>query len=101
IAQMLLTKETSKADFISYLLYSILIFDTLFPRGIYKYFLNSALPFLAVLLCKRRHFWMFIGYGLMVLAIPRFLTPWLTRLLIALLPYLKYGRTEFIVGKRI
>lgn len=87
-------KEIGQVDFVAYLLYSILLFDTLFPRGIYKYFIISALPFLAILLSRRRHIPLFLAYGLAVLAVPRFLTPLLTLLLITLTPYLHWDRVQ-------
>ncbi|MFN3621830.1 MAG: hypothetical protein ACK4TI_02975, partial [Nitrososphaerales archaeon] len=61
---------------IRYLLYSQLLFILLFPRGIYKYFFNSALPFFALICRKKGDILTFLAMNIGLLLVPRFFEPW-------------------------
>ncbi len=63
-------------DFLRCLLYSQLLFILLFPRGTYKYFFNSALPFFALGYGKKWDAFTFMALNIGLLILPRFLGPW-------------------------
>jgi hypothetical protein len=61
---------------IRYLLYSQLLFILLFPRGTYKYFYTTTLPFFALGCRKKGDILTFAAINIGVLLIPRFFEPW-------------------------
>ncbi|MEM3073517.1 MAG: hypothetical protein QXK20_02115 [Nitrososphaerales archaeon] len=61
---------------IRYLLYSQLLFILLFPRGTYKYFFNSALPYFALMCRKKGDLITFLAMNIGLLLVPRFFEPW-------------------------
>jgi hypothetical protein len=78
----------SSREIVAFCLYGILLFDTLFSRGIYKYYYLTAIPLLAVLLFRKRHLLFFIALNIAILIAPRYLDPWFALLLIIFLPSL-------------
>ena len=63
-------------SFIRYLLYSQLLFILLFPRGTYKYFYTTTLPFFALGCRKKGDIITFTAVNIALLLIPRFYEPW-------------------------
>jgi len=80
--------------FVTHILYALLLFHTFFPRGIYKYYYCAVTLFYSTFIRSRKTALGFLGLNALVLAIPRYLTPWLLVLLIVLpfmrsVPYLR------------
>jgi len=72
--------------FIRYLLYSQLLFILLFPRGTYKYFYTTTLPFFALGCREKIDIITFTGINICLLLMPRFFEPWFA-LLVMLFAY--------------
>lgn len=69
-------RSLDSKTFIRYLLYSQLLFILLFPRGTYKYFFTTALPFFALGCRKKGDIVTFTALNLGLLLAPRFFEPW-------------------------
>jgi len=67
---------------VKYLAYSLLLFIFLFPRGTYKYFFITALPFFALSCRKKGDIVTFVLLNLGILLVPRSVTPWFAFLMI-------------------
>jgi len=74
--------------FVIHILYALLLFHAFFPRGIYKYYYGAITPFYSMFVRSRKTALGFLGLNALVLAIPRYLTPWLPVLLIVL-PFMR------------
>jgi hypothetical protein len=79
-------KKLDNETIIRYLLYSQMLFILLFPRGTYKYFYTTALPFFALGCRKKGDIVTFIAVNVGILLVPRFFEPWFT-LVVMLLAY--------------
>lgn len=90
--------------FVTGVLYSLLLFHAFFPRGIYKYYYAAITPFYSIFVRNRKIALGFIGLNVLVLLIPRYLTPWFLLLLLVLLfmsgtSYLRIGRSKTQAAK--
>jgi len=79
------SRKSDEMDFISRVLYALLLFHVCFPRGIYKYYYASITPFFSMSVKSKITALGFIGLNAIVLVIPRYLTPWLLVVLLVLL----------------
>lgn len=70
------TKIVDGIGFVASVLNALLLFHIFFPRGIYKYYYASITPFHAMFIRNRRAILLFLGLNLLLLIIPRYLTPW-------------------------
>jgi hypothetical protein len=82
-------------DVIIYSLYAIMIFDILFPRGIYKYFYVTALPYLALFIRDFKRISLYYLFNIILLFIPRHITVFLTSIVFVLIPSLRYKISGF------
>lgn len=73
---MLRIRSPDAEVFVRYILYSQLLFILLFPRGTYKYFFTSALPFFALVCRKKGDILTFLSMNIGLLLVPRFFEPW-------------------------
>ena len=85
-ALFLRLKSLNDETIIRYLLYSQLLFILLFPRGTYKYFYTTALPYFALGCRKKGDIVTFIAVNIGILLVPRFFEPWFA-LVVILLAY--------------
>jgi len=77
-------KNVNSVGFVTYILYALLLFHAFFPRGIYKYYYAAMTPFDSMLIRSRKAAVVFIGLNVLMLLIPRILTPWLIVFLLVL-----------------
>ena len=77
--------KSNEMEFITRVLYALLLFHVFFPRGIYKYYYASMTPFFSMSVKNKKTALGFLGLNAIVLAIPRYLTPWLLVVLLILL----------------
>jgi len=68
-------KGMSHEEVVTYSLLAFLIFYSFYSRGIYKYYFASVTPLLASLTKGKRQIYAFIAFNILVLFIPRCLTP--------------------------
>jgi len=69
-------RTIDEETFLRYLLYSQLLFILLFPRGSYKYFYTTTLPFFALGCKKKGDIVTFTAINIALLLVPRFFEPW-------------------------
>lgn len=70
--------RTNDIELITHILYALLFFHAFFPRGIYKYYYAAITPFNSMFIRSRRGALVFLGLNILILIIPRYLTPWLS-----------------------
>jgi len=68
-------REISDEGVVAYSLLAFLVFYSFYSRGIYKYYFASVTPLLASLAKGKRQIYAFIAFNVLVLFIPRYLTP--------------------------
>ena len=71
-----------------YLLGALLMFNSFFGRGIYKYYFAGITPFALPFFTSKRNTIVFEAFSVILLLIPRIVNPWMGVLLITLLPSL-------------
>lgn len=81
-----LLPKIGKSDILAYLLIAILLFFTFFGRGVYKYYFAGLTPLALPLFSTKRGAILFEVFCLVLLFIPREVTPWMALLLITLVP---------------
>jgi hypothetical protein len=62
--------------FVTCVLYALLLLNALFARGVYKYYLATIAPLGAVFVGSLRTAALFLGLNVLLLVLPRILTPW-------------------------
>jgi predicted membrane-bound dolichyl-phosphate-mannose-protein mannosyltransferase len=77
------TKAIGDKEFITYVLFALLLAHALFPRGIYKYYLAAVTPFGALLVENWETATLFLELNVLLLVIPRILTPWFVLAMLA------------------
>jgi predicted membrane-bound dolichyl-phosphate-mannose-protein mannosyltransferase len=93
IIQLFLTKrKLANSDYLLYMFTAILIFFTLFGRGVYKYYFAGLTPLALPMFSSRRGAIIFEAFSLVLLFIPREVTPWMALLLITIVPNLMTPR---------
>lgn len=65
----------SHEEVVTYSLLVFLVFYSFYSRGIYKYYFASVTPLLASLTKGKRQIYVFIAFNVLVLFVPRYLTP--------------------------
>ena len=87
-------KSFSNRDIIYYSLHFSLVFYTFLPRGLYKYYFVGILPLLALLIVGRKTTILYEILNIVVLWMPRFLTPWITLFLIPATSFIRKDYSE-------
>lgn len=93
-------RDPGEVSLVGYLLFSVLIFNGFFARGIYKYFFLAATPLLAALLKGKRHVIYFFALNALILFAPRVTTPWFFLFLASFIPVLIKQRTSSEAAER-
>ena len=81
-------------DLLLYCFLSFLLFFTFFGRGVYKYYFAGLTPLALPLFATRKGAAMFEIFSVVLIFIPREVTPWMALLLITFVPNLLSGRSE-------
>lgn len=76
------TKLVTDKRSVIYVLYALLLSHALFPRGIYKYYLAAITAFGAIFVGSRKTAALFLGLNVLLLVLPRILTPWFVLVLL-------------------
>lgn len=71
---------------LTYFLVALLLFFTFFGRGVYKYYFAGLTPLALPLFSSKRGAIMFEAFTILLMFIPREVTPWMSLLLITLVP---------------
>jgi hypothetical protein len=82
---MYMDRVVDDRGFVIYILYALLIINSLFPRGIYKYYLATVTPVGAVLVGNKRTAALFLVLNMVLLILPRILSPWFVLVILVLL----------------
>jgi hypothetical protein len=89
IVQLLRTKrKLTGKDSILYVFAALLLLFTFLGRGVYKYYFAGLTPFALPLFSSKKGALIFEAFSLVLLFIPREVTPWMALLLITMLPNL-------------
>jgi len=95
ILQMYFTKrKLTNRDYLLYLFTALLLFFTFFGRGVYKYYFAGITPLALPLFSSRKGAIVFEAFSLILLLIPREVTPWMALLLITFVPSLISSQTR-------
>ena len=89
-------KKLNENDLVKYLAYSLLLFIFLFPRGTYKYFFVTALPFFALSCRKKGDIVTFVLLNLGILLVPRSVEPWFAFLMMFFIYMIARENTHLI-----
>lgn len=76
------------ANSLLYCLTAMLLFFTFFGRGVYKYYFAGLTPLALPMFANKKNALLFEVFSLVLLFIPREVTPWMSLLLITLVPNL-------------
>ncbi|MHB8702425.1 MAG: hypothetical protein ACYC7D_15590 [Nitrososphaerales archaeon] len=91
IVYMLVTRRKPTAnDLLIYCLAALLVFDSFFGRGVYKYYFAALTPLAIPFLSSRRGLIIFQIFSVALILLPRVVSPWMAVLLITFLPSLMY-----------
>jgi hypothetical protein len=89
IIQLLLTKRKLVGkDYVLYVFVALLLLFTFLGRGVYKYYFAGLTPLALPLFSSKKGALIFEAFSLVLLFIPREVTPWMALLLITLVPNL-------------
>ena len=95
LLQLYFTKrKLTNKDYMLYLFTALLLFFTFFGRGVYKYYFAGLTPLALPLFSSRKGAIIFEGFCLVLLLIPREVTPWMALLLMTLVPNLLSRKSE-------
>lgn len=81
-------RKLTNNDYMVYLLTGLLLFFTFFGRGVYKYYFAGLTPLAIPLFSTKKRAIIFEAFSLILLFIPREVTPWMALLLITFVPSL-------------
>ncbi len=91
-------RKLTTNDYILYLFTALLLFFTFFGRGVYKYYFAGVTPLALPLFSSRKGAIIFEAFSLILLFIPREVTPWMALLLITFVPNLFSKNIEPVVS---
>jgi hypothetical protein len=81
-------RKLTSNDYLLYLFTALLLFFTFFGRGVYKYYFAGLTPLAMPLFSTRKGAIIFEAFSLILLFVPREVTPWMALLLITFVPSL-------------
>ncbi len=81
-------RKLTSNDYLLYLFTALLLFFTFFGRGVYKYYFAGLTPLAIPLFSTKRGAIIFEAFSLILLFVPREVTPWMALLLITFVPSL-------------
>ena len=79
-------RKLTSNDYLLYLFTALLLFFTFFGRGVYKYYFAGLTPLAIPLFSTKRGAIIFEAFSLILLFVPREVTPWMALLLITFVP---------------
>ncbi|MDG6905366.1 MAG: hypothetical protein JRN20_06245 [Nitrososphaerota archaeon] len=85
-------RKLTNNDYLLYVLTGLLLFFTFFGRGVYKYYFAGITPLALPFFSSKRRAIIFEAFSLILLFIPREVTPWMALLLITFVPSLIQGQ---------
>jgi hypothetical protein len=94
-------RKLTNSDYLVYLMTALLLFFTFFGRGVYKYYFAGLTPLAVPLFSTKRRAIIFEAFSLILLFIPREVTPWMGLLLITFVPSLLSEQTSPLVVENI
>jgi hypothetical protein len=82
------------SDVLIYSLVFLLLFFSLFGRGVYKYYFTSLTPLAMLIFSSRKGALVIVAFSMSLLLLPREVTPWFAILLLTLIPTLSIQSGE-------